>query len=99
MQRNNFALLSFTDQSVDMLDWFSKMTLEVILATAFGVDAKIQMGENSEILQEAKKLFHVPFFLRQMAVGVFIPCGVFDFGSPVYYFFKLVIGLFLGGDT
>ena len=67
MQRNNFALLSFTDQSVDMLDWFSKMTLEVILATAFGVDAKIQMGENSEILQEAKKLFHVPFFLRQMA--------------------------------
>ena len=60
-------LLSFTDQSVDMLDWFSKMTLEVILATAFGVDAKIQMGENSEILQEAKKLFHVPFFLRQMA--------------------------------
>ncbi|CAH3172959.1 unnamed protein product [Porites lobata] len=64
---NNFALLSFTDQSVDMLDWFSKMTLEVILATAFGVDAKIQMGENSEILQEAKKLFHVPFFLRQMA--------------------------------
>ena len=67
MQRNNFALLCFTDQSVDMLDWFSKMTLEVILATAFGVDAKIQMGENSEILQEAKKLFHVPFFLRQMA--------------------------------
>ncbi|XP_073235905.1 cytochrome P450 3A11-like [Porites lutea] len=56
-----------SDQSVDMLDWFSKMTLEVILATAFGVDAKIQMGENSEILQEAKKLFHVPFFLRQMA--------------------------------
>lgn len=28
-----------------------------------------------------------------------IPCGVFDFGSPVYYFFKLVIGLCLGGDT
>ena len=32
-------------------------------------------------------------------VGVFIPCGVFDFGGPVYYFFRLVIGLFLGGDT
>ena len=44
MQKNNFSLLSFTDQSIDMLDWFSKMTLEVILATAFGVDAKIQMG-------------------------------------------------------
>ena len=60
-------LLFFTDQSVDMLDWFSKMTLEVILATAFGVDAKIQTGENSEMLREAKKLFHVPFFLRQIA--------------------------------
>lgn len=32
-------------------------------------------------------------------VGVLIPCGVFDFGSPVCYFFKLVIGLCLGGDT
>ena len=50
-----------------MLDWFSRMTLEVILATAFGVDAKIQTGENIEMLQEAKKLFHVPFFLRQIA--------------------------------
>ena len=60
-------LLFFTDQSVDMLDWFSRMTLEVILATAFGVDAKIQTGENNEMLREAKKLFHVPFFLRQIA--------------------------------
>lgn len=40
-------------------------------------------------------------FTKQDAprVGVFIPCGVFDFGSPVYYFFKLVIGLCLGGDA
>lgn len=28
-----------------------------------------------------------------------ILCGVFDFGSPVCNFFKLVIGLCLGGDT
>jgi len=56
-----------SDQSVDMLDWFSKLTLEVILSTAFGVDAKVQMGENTEMLQEAKKLFQVPVILRQIA--------------------------------
>ena len=50
-----------------MLDWFSKMTLEVILSTAFGVDSKIQMGENVELLQEAKKLFQIPQVTRQIA--------------------------------
>ena len=50
-----------------MLDWFSKMTLEVILSTAFGVDASIQMGENPEMLKEAKKLFQTPQVVRQIA--------------------------------
>ena len=50
-----------------MLDWFSKMTLEVILSTAFGVDTKIQMGENPEMLKEAKKLLHIPQVVRQLA--------------------------------
>ena len=50
-----------------MLDWFGRLTLEVILSTAFGVDAKIQMGENIEMLTEAKKLFEVPRMLRQIA--------------------------------
>ena len=50
-----------------MLDWFSKVTLEVILSTAFGVDAKIQLGENTEMLENAKALFKVPGILRQLA--------------------------------
>ena len=50
-----------------MLDWFSQMTFEVILSTAFGVDAKIQMGENREMLKEAKKLFQIPQVVRQLA--------------------------------
>ena len=49
-----------------MLDWFSKMTLEVILSTAFGVDAKIQMGENIKIWQEARKLFETPQVVQQI---------------------------------
>ena len=57
----------FTDQSVDMLDWFSKLTLEVILSTAFGVDAGIQLGEDTEILEKAKALFQTPILVRQLA--------------------------------
>ena len=57
----------FTDQTVDMLDWFSKLTLEVILSTAFGVDASIQLGENTEMLENAKTLFRTPGILRQLA--------------------------------
>ena len=60
-------MFSFTGQSVNMLDWFSKLTLEVILSTAFGVDANIQMGESTEILERAKEIFKVPFIVRNLA--------------------------------
>ena len=50
-----------------MLDWFSKLTLEVILSTAFGVDAKIQMGENTQMIAEAKKLFQTPQIIRMIS--------------------------------
>ena len=50
-----------------MLDWFSKLTLEVILSTAFGVEANVQLGENTEVLEKAKTLFQIPFFVRQIA--------------------------------
>jgi len=56
-----------SDQSVNMLDWFSKLTLEAILSTAFGVEANIQMGENTETLEKAKALFEVPFMVRLIA--------------------------------
>ena len=60
-------MVSFTDQSVNMLDWFSKLTLEAILSTAFGVDTNIQMGENTKTLEKAKSLFEVPFMVRLIA--------------------------------
>ena len=50
-----------------MLDWFSKLTLEAILSTAFGVDTNIQMGENTKTLEKAKALFEVPFMVRLIA--------------------------------
>ena len=60
-------MILFTDQSVNMLDWFSKLTLEAILSTAFGVDTNIQMGENTKTLEKAKALFEVPSIFRLTA--------------------------------
>ncbi|XP_078377237.1 cytochrome P450 3A24-like [Oculina patagonica] len=70
-------------QSVDMLDWFSKLTLEVILSTAFGVDTNVQMGENTEVLRKAKALFAIPFIVRQLPR---LPFG--------YSLFKLISSLY-----
>ena len=73
--------VSIADQSVDMLDWFSKLTLEVILSSAFGVDSNIQMGENTKMLETAKALFRTPFIVRQLAR---LPFGSFLFGLLIY---------------
>lgn len=49
-----------------MMDWFSKLTLDVISSTAFGVDTNVQMGENTEMTEEAKAFFNIPYILRQL---------------------------------
>ena len=51
-------------QSVDMLDFFSRLTLEVILSTAFGVDANVQMEDENVILKRAREIFRVPAAVR-----------------------------------
>ena len=61
------VIICVTDQSVNILDWFNKLTLEVILSTAFGVDANIQMGENTKTLEKAKALLEVPSIVRLIA--------------------------------
>lgn len=73
-----------------MVDWFSKMTLEVILSTAFGVEGNIQMGENPEMIQEAKRFFHFPQILRQIArlpFGklVFKLLSALRIATPIYF--------------
>ena len=50
-----------------MLDWFRKLTLDVLLSTAFGLDANIQMGENAEMFERSKAVFKLPFIVRQLA--------------------------------
>lgn len=64
---NPLKRVSLADQSVDMQEWLSKLTLELILSTAFGVDANIQVGENTEMLENAQKFFQVPPIVRRLA--------------------------------
>ncbi|XP_078377241.1 cytochrome P450 3A4-like [Oculina patagonica] len=56
--------ISNTGQSVDVSNWFSKLTLELILSTAFGVDSNIQTDPNSEILRKTREVFGAPSSLR-----------------------------------
>ena len=55
-----------------MADFFSKLTLEVILSTAFGVDANIQMGESTETIKKAQEMFQIPPIVRLLR---FLPFG------------------------
>lgn len=62
-----------TGESVDMLEWFSRMTLEVILSTAFGVQADILNDDESIMLQRAKAVFKTSWttdILRRFPLGV-----------------------------
>ena len=52
---------------MNILQLFSKLTLEVILSTAFGLDANIQMGENTEMIEKAKEILQIPPIIRLLA--------------------------------
>ncbi|KAK3697752.1 hypothetical protein QZH41_010307 [Actinostola sp. cb2023] len=52
-------------KSVDIFSWFSLMTLEVILSTAFGVQSPIQTGSsNNQFLINAREIFKSPIIFR-----------------------------------
>ncbi|KAK3697996.1 hypothetical protein QZH41_014379, partial [Actinostola sp. cb2023] len=50
-------------KSVDIFSWFSLMTLEVILSTAFGVDSPVQTeNTNNKFLIKSREAFKVHSF-------------------------------------
>ena len=58
-----------------MLDCFSRMTLEVILSTAFGVETDIQNDKESLLYRNVKELFRTPWImdiLRRFPFGIFL---------------------------
>ena len=46
-----------------MLDSFSRMTLEVILSTAFGVETDIQNDKESLLYRNVKEVFRTPWIM------------------------------------
>ena len=62
-------------ESVDMLDSFSRMTLEVILSTAFGVETDIQNDKESLLFKKVKEVFRTPWImdiLRRFPFGIYL---------------------------
>ena len=58
-----------------MLDWYSRMTLDIILQTAFGVQADVQNEKESELLERAKEVFRTPKIvniLRRFPLGIYL---------------------------
>ena len=58
-----------------MLDCFSRMTLEVILSTAFGVETDIQNEKESLLFKKVKEVFRTPWImdiLRRFPFGRYL---------------------------
>jgi len=53
-----------TGKSVNVMDWYSSLTLEVILSTAFGIKADVQTDPDEKFLKKARASFRFPFILR-----------------------------------
>ena len=49
---------------MNVMNWFSKLALEVILSTAFGVKADVQTDPDEKLLKKVRSAFSFPFILR-----------------------------------
>lgn len=76
-----FYFLS-TGQSVDMLDLFSQMTLDVILSTAFGLKTNIQTDPHSPVTKEAERLFQRVWLSPYLQI---FPCSAFIRRTIAYF--------------
>ena len=49
---------------MNVMDWFSKLALEVIFSTAFGIKADVQTDPDEKLLKKVRSAFSFPFILR-----------------------------------
>lgn len=56
----------FSGSSIDMFSWYSKMTFEVILSSAFGIKSDVQRNPDNEFLLKARSIFHPPAILMML---------------------------------
>ena len=59
-----FVLIFFVGKTVNVMDWFSKLALEVIFSTAFGIKADVQTDPDEKLLKKVRSAFSFPFILR-----------------------------------
>ncbi|XP_031561235.1 cytochrome P450 3A4-like [Actinia tenebrosa] len=55
-----------TGRSIDIFSWYSKMTFEVILSSAFGIKSDVQRTPDNEFLLKARSIFHPPAILMML---------------------------------
>ena len=65
-----FLSFSLLGKSVDMMEWFNRMTLEVILSAAFGIQSDVQTNNNSEMLDNSKAIVQRPLTLLQLVFSL-----------------------------
>ena len=83
---------SYLGESVDILNVFNRMTLEVILSAAFGVQTDIQNDEESLLLKRVKEVFRgsrIVDILRQFPFGMFMLSVLGELRRERSYFEKI----------
>ena len=75
-----------------MKEWFSRMTLEVILSSAFGIQSDVQTNKESEMMEKTNAVFRRPIALIQFYIIHSLPFAsvlarlrAFTFGGPAYF--------------
>ena len=81
----------FTEQSVEVLELFSQLTLDVILSAAFGIKTNIQTDPDNAVTKEADRLFRrlwLSPYLQIFPCSTFIRRVIAFFRQGVLFFVK-----------
>lgn len=69
-----FYYLNYTGKSTDITAWFRRLTLDVILSTAFGVISDVQTNPSNKIALKVHAVLRTPEVLRPLLA---LPFGRF----------------------
>ena len=80
-----------------MHTWFSQMTLDVIMETAFGLESDVQKNPDSEILRKSKKMLRRPptffVFVTALPLGWIFGSLWARISSPINFFTELAASI------
>lgn len=82
------------EKSVEVVELFSKLTLDVILLTAFGIKTDIQTDPQNSVTKEARKLFRRLWLTPYLSI---FPCS--SLLRRIIAFFRQGLAFFVGAAT